>query len=395
MNRNDSVKKAFLVGGISVFSYVSNYVLRNLLSVLTPFMLKESLYGKEYIALLSTCYMIAYAAGQLLNGILGDRFRAAFMVLTGLSVAGIASVLFPLLPFRPFQIFCFLIIGYGLSMVRGPLMKLITENTTPDISRIICLFFSFSGFAGPLIASIISMLFHWDAAFVVTGGITVFVAFFSFVSIRTLEKKGKISFLPLEGGGKEAILGVFRVPGFCFYLLIACLVEIAGTSVTFWIPTFLSEYLRCGEETSNMIFSGISLVRALVPFCTFALYRLFGGRDRFLMRICYGIAFLCFAGMLIAPAGIGTVVLLLTALIMNGFVSALLWSIYIPGLGKTGRVSSINGILDCSGYIAAGVTTSLFAAVSVSFGSGGLIFAWCVLPVLGLAVTFMGIRKPE
>ena len=57
--------------------------------------------------------------------------------------------------------------------------------------------------------------------------------------------------------------------------------------------------------------------------------------------------------MLFVPKGILTVAFLLLALIMNSFVSAMLWSIYIPALGETGRVSSINGILDCMGYIAA------------------------------------------
>ena len=53
-----AAKKAFVIGGVSVATYVFNYVLRNMLSVLTPFMLREDaaaftafgvlrLFGKE------------------------------------------------------------------------------------------------------------------------------------------------------------------------------------------------------------------------------------------------------------------------------------------------------------------------------------------------------------
>lgn len=60
----------------------------------------------------------------------------------------------------------------------------------------------------------------------------------------------------------------------------------------------------------------------------------------------------------LSAAGAASVAVLLLALVMNSLVSALLWSIYIPGLGKTGRVSSINGMLDCTCDVAASAATT-------------------------------------
>lgn len=88
-----------------------------------------------------------------------------------------------------------------------------------------------------------------------------------------------------------------------------------------------------------------------------------------------------------------TVLCLGSAMVANSVVSAQLWSNYIPSLGKTGRVSSVNGILDCTQYIAAGIATSLFTAVSIRFGHSALITAWMVIPLLGVVVSFWRINK--
>jgi sugar phosphate permease len=85
-----------------------------MLGVLTPFMLKNDFYTKEYVALLSSVYMIAYAAGQLFNGVLGDIFKPRIMVLLGLLIAGAVNISFPLLQTREIQLFLFFILGYVL-----------------------------------------------------------------------------------------------------------------------------------------------------------------------------------------------------------------------------------------------------------------------------------------
>ena len=396
MNKTVSAaKQAGIIGIISVLSYVANYFLRNMLGVLTPLMLKNAFYSKEYVALLSSVYMIAYAAGQLLNGVLGDIVKPKGMVLIGLVFAGAASALFPFLPYRVLQIACFLIFGYALSMVRGPLMKIISENTEPRFARVICVFFSFSSFAGPLIAGLLAMLFQWQQAFVVAGVMTVVIAAGAYTALTVLEKRDMIHFHSLRGAGVKEMFGVFKIEKFAFYLMIACLVEIAAASVSFWIPTFLTEYVCLNETKSYFVFSVISLMRALIPFAALAVFKLFGERDILIMRCAYMMSVAAFAVMLFIPAGMGTVVFLLIALLMNSLVSSLLWSIYIPSLGKTGRVSSVNGILDCAGYIAAGAATSVFAGVVVSIGWHGLIVAWCCIPALGLIATLLCGKKKQ
>ena len=381
--RKMNSKNARIIGIITVLSYVANYFLRNILGVLTPAILNDTSYTKEYIALLSSAYMISYAVGQLLNGVLGDVLKPKMMVLSGLLVAGASAILFPVVQYSTLQIACFIVLGYCLSMLRGPLMKIITENTKPDHARIICVFFSFSSFAGPLIASLMAMLFKWKQAFVVAGVLTVFVGIFAYLSLSAMENKGLLSIKRIEKITASELLGVFKIEGISFYLIIASLQEAWGTSMIFWTPTFLNEYISLDENMSNFVFSFMSLVSAIVPFVALAVYKLSKERDILILKGAFIISLIAVAGILVAPKGIFTMMLLLVSRIMNSFVSAILWSIYIPGLGKTGRVSSINGIMDCLGYISAGIITSVCAYVMNIFGWNGIIVLWAILSLTG------------
>lgn len=388
-------RSAKVIGVITVLSYVANYFLRNMLGVLTPAILKATDYTKEYIALLSSAYMTSYAVGQLFNGIIGDILKPKLMVLIGLSAAGTVTLLFPFAGKGILQITCFLILGYSLSMLRGPLMKIITENTRPDHARIICVFFSFSSFAGPLIASLLAMVFNWKNAFVAAGMLTFFVGIGAYASLAVLENKKIISYNRLSKVTLSSLLEVFRIDGILFYIAIVALAEIFGTTLAFWMPTILNEYVNLDENTSNMIFSVIAFITAVVPFIALAIYKLFNERDVLIMRGSFLIVMISFIGMMIISSGVVKVVLLLIIMVMNGLISALLWSIYIPSLGKTGRVSSINGILDCTGYIAASVATSIFAYAVTNLGWSGSIAVWVVLSALGVAATFIKKYKEE
>lgn len=68
-------KKATTIGIVCIAIYLANYYLRNILSVLTPQLLDTGKFTVEHIGVLSSTYMIFYAAGQLVNGFLGDFFR--------------------------------------------------------------------------------------------------------------------------------------------------------------------------------------------------------------------------------------------------------------------------------------------------------------------------------
>ena len=181
---------------------------------------------------------------------------------------------------------------------------------------------------------------------------------------------------------------MFKIEKFGFFMIIACLVEIAGASISFWIPTYLVDVLHFEKATANLIYTGISICRAFMPFLALTIFRLLKERDILMMRFTLSIAGILFLAMMLTDNPYLSIGLLLLALMAMSCTSSLLWSIYIPGLGKTGKVSSVNGILDCTGYIAAAIANVLFAAATTHLGWNAVFALWASIGAIGLIATF-------
>ena len=382
------LKRAFSIGIVCIFSYLVSYYSRNLLSVSSPAMVESGLYTKDFLGLLSSVYMITYAAGQLVNGIMGDILNPKRMVGAGLLGTGLISILFPFLPRGIFQVICFALFGFALSMLRGPLVKIISENTSKNHSRTICTFFSVASFAGPFVASLLSIVFPWKSVFVVAGCLTAVICIAAFSVLSVFERKGYISYTSGKNQGLKGVLQVFKIERFIFYMVVGAVIETAITAVSFWVPTYLTEQLGFPAELGNSIYAVIFFFKGLMPFLSLALFRLSKENDVLLMRIFFGLATVFYLGVAFVPHPWVNVVLLAFALMSVGCAGALLWSIYIPGMGKTGKVSSINGILDCSGYIVAAVCNAVFGLVAQYLSWTGVVLLWAGIVAVGLIAAF-------
>lgn len=391
MNQEKTISKKWVavwIGIVSIGTYVVNYYLRHILSVATPELILSGEFLEAGIGLLSSTYMVFYAGGQLVNGFLGDIFSPKWMILTGISLGGCAIILFPFLSQDWLRIVCFAVLGFGLSMVRGPLMKIISESTEPRHARLICVFFSVASFAGPLIASLFVMALPVRYAFVVSGAVAVVTVLFSTAVLNHMQKKQIITFHPIKTKSIASILGVFRIENFGFYMVVACLVEISAAAISFWIPTYLSTHLGFDTKVANLVFSAISICRSCMPFLSLMIFNATGERALPLMRIGFAGSAIFFLFMQSVSHPAANVALLILALMSMSLTSAMLWSIYIPGLGKTGRASSANGVLDCTGYIAAALANLLFAAISGMERWNMVILLWASIGIIGVIATF-------
>lgn len=177
---------------------------------------------------------------------------------------------------------------------------------------------------------------------------------------------------------------VFKIEHFVFYMGIVAITEAAATGITFWIPTYLTERLCFEIKRANIIFSAFSFIRSFTPFIALFIFKLMSEKDILMIRRVFVIATGGFAALIFIQNPWINVACLLLALMSMGCASSLLWSIYIPGLGKTGRVSSINGILDCFGYCATAITNIVFANTIDRLSWNGVILIWVAIALVGV-----------
>lgn len=382
------VQSAWRIGSLCIATYLASYVTRNILSVSTPEMIKEAFFTKEYTGLLSSVCFIFYAVGQLINGFIGDMVHPKYMIIMGLGVSSISTFAIPLFDNRIIHFTAFALIGFGLSMLRGPLMKVISENTAATHARMICTLFSMAGFAGPLIASLLSIFFEWRAVFTVTGIISVFITVASVTVISLLEKRGEIKFTPKkEKGVLNSILSVFKLEDFFFYMFISAIGEIAGSSITFWIPTYTTEYLGFSGDAASTIYSVVSLTTLFTPFITLVIYEKLIRNGVKLALVMYVLSAVFFIAVRFTAAPLVNVIMLIIAKMAAAAASSIVWSAYIPGLARSGKVSSANGVIDAAGYAMASLANVIFSGSVSRLGWGGIVNMWYIIMLIGAAAS--------
>lgn len=387
MDKN--TQKAWRIGSFCIATYLASYVTRNILSVSTPEMIKEAFFTKEYTGLLSSICFIFYAAGQLINGFIGDRVHPKYMIIMGLGISSVSTFVIPIFDNRILHFMAFALIGFGLSMLRGPLMKVISENTAATHARMICTLFSMAGFAGPLIASILSIFFKWRAVFTATGVISVIITVLAVAAITTLEKRGEIKFVPKYDKGIAGILNVFKLEDFIFYMLISSIGEIAGSSITFWIPTYTTEHLGFSNDAASTIYSVVSFSTLFTPFITLLIYEKLIRNGIKLALVMYVISAVFFIAVRFIAAPVLNVSMLIIAKMAAAAASSIVWSAYIPGLARSGKVSSANGVIDAAGYAMASLANVLFSTFVGRLGWGGIVNMWYIIMLIGAAVSFI------
>ena len=387
MDKN--TQKAWRIGSFCIATYLASYVTRNILSVSTPEMIKEAFFTKEYTGLLSSICFIFYAAGQLINGFIGDRVHPKYMIIMGLGISSVSTFVIPIFDNRILHFTAFALIGFGLSMIRGPLMKVISENTAATHARMICTLFSMAGFAGPLIASILSIFFKWRAVFTATGVISVIITVLAVAAITTLEKRGEIKFVPKYDKGIAGILNVFKLEDFIFYMLISSIGEIAGSSITFWIPTYTTEHLGFSNDAASTIYSVVSFSTLFTPFITLLIYEKLIRNGIKLALVMYVISAVFFIAVRFTAAPVLNVSMLIIAKVAAAAASSIVWSAYIPGLARSGKVSSANGVIDAAGYAMASLANVLFSTFVGRLGWGGIVNMWYIIMLIGAAVSFI------
>lgn len=387
--KNKELKNSVQIGAFCIFTYLVSYLSRNITSVVTPALVEEKIYTKTELGLFTTVYFAIYAIGQLLNGVLGDRIRSKYMILMGCLISGIGMLSFPIWNNPILNIASFAMLGFGLSMLRGPLMKIIAENMSATAAETVCVLFSVASFAGPLLASLLAIIFKWQLVFYVTAAFAIVMGIGSFLFFSVFERKGIITFAEKKENIFKGLKNLFSIPGFVFFLLVAAIVEISASSITFWIPTYLSEYLKLSNEMSAGVFSLISLLNMVAPFICIFIYHKFLKDYIKLEALMFGLSAVFFL-LLIFTKGIPILNIFIFALakITTGCASTVLWSIYIPSLAKYGSVSTGNGVFDFTGYVAAAMLNAFFASFT---NWNGVIISWVAIMVVGTIASVFSI----
>ena len=389
MKLSPAAKKAVMIGSMCSLSYLAVYVARNILGAVSPQMIESGAFTTENIGTLSSVYFIVYAAGQLINGRIGDKIKSKYMISFGLIMAGVCNFLFSKMVSSPVSSYIIYgLTGYFLSMIYGPMTKVVAENTEPLYATRCSLGYTFSSFFGTPLAGVLAALLVWQGVFAASSAVLLTMGAICFIVFSIYEKKGLIEYGkyrrdPKKGGSIRVLIQHQIIK----FTLIALLTGIVRTTVVFWLPTYLSQHLGYTTERAALIFTVATFIISTTTFIAIFLYEHLGHDIHKTVLVAFTSSAVFFMLVYFVRQPMLNTVFLVLAIMSSCCASSMLYSRYCPSLRDTGMVSSATGFIDFMSYMSASISSTLFANAVSSIGWGNLILVWLGLMIAGIVVT--------
>ena len=395
MKINAQAKKALAIGSVSVLAYCMVYVCRNLLSALSPQLTAGGVFSVDQLGTMSSVFFITYAIGQLINGAIGDKVKGKYMVTMGLVLASFCVMSLSWVAGTPWLSYTvYGIMGFVLAMVYAPLTKLIAENNEPVYAtRCIVGLAVGCDLAAPLAGLLVAVL-AWRAAFITSGTLLLIMGVFFCIIFTSYEKRGMIRYgqfqPPKESGGSIKVLLRRRIVKWVF---ISMLTGIVRTAVLFWLPSYISQHLNFAPERASLLYTVATTVLMSGSVVAVFLYgRMKNNLDKSVL-VCFTSSALCFLMVYLVRQPAINLAFMVLAMLSSNCAACLMWNQYCPGLRDTGMVSGATGFLDFASYMAAAISSKLFANAVGSIGWGNLILVWVGLMCVGVTVALLRPRN--
>ena len=381
---------AILLGTLCSVCYLAVYFARNILSTFTPQMIEDGMFTETDIGALSSVFFITYAIGQLINGLIGDRIKAKYMICFGLLLSGGCNLLFSLFAHTwAVAYLAYALTGFFLSMIYAPMSKMVTENTEPTHAIRCSIAYTFASFFGSPLAGITAVIVSWQGGFGVASGTLMGMGLLSFVLFTAFERRGRVRYgqyqPPKGAGGGIKMLLKRQIVRFTF---VAILTGVVRTTVVFWMPTYFVQHLGCSTDEAALIFTVVTAAISVSAFLAVWLYeKLFHYNMNVSVLVYFLVSAVSFFGVFVFRQPLINIILMVIAIIMANCASSILWSCYCLSLRDTGLVSGATGFLDFSSYMSASVASAVFAVAIHKIGWSGLVFSWFVLMAIGAVIS--------
>ena len=391
------VRQAIYIGSICSLAYLAVYVARNVLSSVSPQMIEQGILTEGQIGSLSSFYFVSYAIGQLINGIIGDKIKSKYMLSIGLILAGICNALFSVLAADPMlSTATYVVSGFALAMIYAPMTKVVAENTEPQYTPRCSLGYTLASFLGSPLAGILAVWLMWQGVFSVSSALLIVMGVLCFVGFTAMERRGMITYGQYDqseqaGRSVHALLqaGIVR------FTMISMLTGVVRTTVVFWLPTFIAQYLGFSSKDAALLYTVSSFAICAAAFIAIFVYEKLGCKMELSLILFFGGAAVSFLLVYLIHLPMLCITFMVLAIIGANCASTMLWSIYCPSLRDTGMVSGATGFLDFASYMAAAVSSALFSNAVEDIGWGPLILIWCGLMALGILASLPGRKRVE
>ena len=384
--------------------YFASYMTRkNYSIVMADIIISEGISNAD-ASLAATLSLISYGIGQIISGILGDKFKPQNIILCGLSLTTLMNLLMPVTDDFTLRSIIWFINGFAQSMLWPPLVRIMAATMDHSTYNKVCTNVNIAGISGTILLYISSSAiwikyFNWKYVFFSSALVSGAIAVIWVLGFKKATA-GKPLFGKQKDGNtadkKQSTLSAKKLllSGF---LLIAIAIICQGAlrdGITDWVPTFIINTFSL--ESSSAILKSV-----LIPVFGVISLKLVGVINGKFVKdevkagaITFGMGLAGCVLLLLIYKQNQYITLFLAALItglMHG-VNYFLICIVPARFEKYNAVSTMSGIINSLTYVGSAAATYGFGAISDNFGWNTVLVAWVVVGIIGTGCCFVAIK---
>ncbi len=385
--------------------YFASYMTRkNYSIVMADIIISEGITNAE-ASLAATLSLISYGIGQIISGILGDKFKPQNIILCGLSLTTIMNILMPFADGFTLRSIIWFVNGFAQSMLWPPLVRIMAEAMDHTTYNRVCTNVNVAGMSATVLLYLTSSVIwigffnNWKYVFIssaVVSGIIAVIWFFGFRKaaegtqlFKTVKKAEKTASKENTLSAKKLLLSGF--------VLIAISIIAQGAlrdGITDWVPTFIINTFSLESGSAILksviipIFSVISVKLVGIINGRFVKDEVKAGAITFAVGF-LGCLLLCFI------YKENQYVTLILAALITCFMHAVNYFLIciVPArFEKYNAVSTMSGIINSLTYVGSAAATYGFGAISDNFGWSTVLISWMVVAALGTVCCFIAIK---
>lgn len=393
MEKLQSKKEINFLSMLLCLTYMVSYITRINYGAVISEMENATSFSRSLLSMAVTGSFITYGAGQIITGILGDKFPPKRLVALGFVITILMNLLIPICtsPYQMTALWC--INGFAQAFMWPPMVRMMTALLSTSDYKMVTSRVSFGASFGTIAVYLISPLLisfaGWKSVFIFSAicGIIMLIIWQKYA--YNIDEKP--SSAPVESSGRK---GSFLSPVIFAIMLTIVLQGMLRDSVSTWTPSYISEIYNLGSTVSILTGVVLPLFSIACLQASTYIYRKKFKNPMACTALFFGIGIFPLI-LLILTSGKNPAVSVLALALHSGAmhgVNIILTGMIPPFFKKYGNVSTVSGLLNSCTYIGSAISTYGIAVISESYGWGTTLYVWAAIAVLGTAIALLCIK---
>lgn len=402
----ESIKKSRAVIIVLWLVYASAYFARTSYSAAIASIVNGGIYDKADIGIVGTAFFICYGAGQIVNGILGDRVNPFAMVLCGAFCSGICCTSMAFAGSLSLMAVLWGANGIFQSMLWSPLLRIYSETVNEKLKKGAILNIALSLPVGTVLSYLASTFIisklTYKYVFICGGAVILAMsvaALICFAAVKSGIVKKKKETLAEETNHseeqKKSLWAVIALSGLIVILIPSFLHGMMRDGITNWVPTMITEVYGVSPSLSTFLTIALPVFNAFGAYAVTPLYKKLGENEMKTAGVTAAAALVPMLMLLfIGKVPVYLIVFLLALTTASMYALNYLIISRVPvRFSAYSCTSSISGILNSFAYIGCAVSVYGFGAVSQKAGWTMVIIIWIAAGALTSAFAFLSNKK--